>query len=394
MWQAEALIDLDAVAQNVTYLRGLSAADIMAVVKADGYGHGAVPVARAALAGGATWLGVTSLDEAYALRDAGIREPVLAWSVSPGTPTADAVRREIDLSVGGTTQLSEVVAGAREAGRPARVHLRVDLDDVGARRGSPGGPDPAVADGSPDGWSDLVVAAAKAQADGTVDIVGAWGDLDCGATPGHPDVDRRLAAFRDALTGAERAGLRPRLRHVASSAGLLTRPDTHFDLVRAGIGCYGYSPVAEPSTRAGLRPAMTLRARVLLVKRVSAGQGVSYGLTYTTSRPATLAVVPVGYADGVPRGASGIGPLLLGGARRTVAGRVCMDQFVVDVGDDPVAEGDMAVLFGPGSQGEPTADDWASVLSTTSYEIVSRIGPRVRRRHVGAAAVPTAGVAG
>lgn len=371
MWQAEAVVDLGAVAGNVAHLRGLTRAEVMAVVKADGYGHGAVPVARAALRGGATWLGVATLDEAYELRGAGIDAPMLAWLVTPGTPLAGAVRRDIDLSAATVGQLDEVADAGRREGRAARVHLKID---TGLGRGG----------ATPQHWPDLVTAAAKAQADGAVEVVGTWSHLACADEPGHPSVDRQLAAFSDALAVAERAGLRPAYRHLANSAGLLSRPDTHFDLVRAGISTYGLSPIAGWPAAAALVPAMTLRARILVTKRVPAGQGVSYGLTYTTPRETTLAVVPLGYADGIPRAASNAGPVLVGGARHTIAGRVCMDQFVVDAGDDPVADGDVAVLFGPGTDGEPTADDWAAVLSTISYEVVSRIGPRARRVYVGA----------
>ncbi|HEY3502194.1 MAG TPA: alanine racemase [Actinocatenispora sp.] len=370
MWQAEALVDLDALTGNVAHLRGLTTAEVMAVVKADGYGHGAVPAARAALRGGATWLGVATLDEAYELRDAGIAAPLLAWLVTPGTPLAGAVERDVDLSAATVRQVGEVAAAGRRAGRAARVHLKID---TGLGRGG----------ATAERWPDVVTAAAKAQADGAIEVVGAWSHLACADVPDDPSVGRQVDAFTDALAVAERAGLRPRVRHLANSAGLLARPDTHFDLVRAGIATYGLSPIRDWPAAAPLVPAMTLRARVLIVKRVPAGQGVSYGLTYTTARETTLAVIPLGYADGIPRAASGSGPVLVGGARHTIAGRVCMDQFVVDAGDDPVVDGDVAVLFGPGTGGEPTADDWADVLSTISYEVVSRIGPRARRVYVG-----------
>ncbi|HCK78785.1 MAG TPA: alanine racemase, partial [Actinobacteria bacterium] len=203
--------------------------------------------------------------------------------------------------------------------------------------------------------------------------------------PEHPVIDAQLAAFTDALTIAEGAGVSPLVRHMANSAATFLRPDTHFDLVRPGIGLYGISPgsfVGTPETL-GLQPAMTLRARVSQVKRVPAGHGVSYGHEYTTQRDTTLALLPVGYADGIPLSASSRGPLQLGGRRRTVAGRVCMDQVVVDVGDDVVSEGDTAVLFGPAATGAPTVAEWAEAANTISYEIVTRIGPRVVRTVTG-----------
>ncbi|MEU8007014.1 alanine racemase [Catellatospora sp. NPDC049111] len=377
MWQADAhsqvVVDLDAIRANVRTLRSSTSAQVMAVVKGDGYGHGMIPAARAALSGGATWLGVCTLDEAFGLRDAGLSTPVLAWLWLPGQPVARAIAGDVDLSVASLSQLTAVTAGAREAGRAARVHLKID---TGLSRGGAAAPE----------WPQLVEAAGKAQADGYAEVVGAWSHFACADAPGHETVDRQLAAFTDALDTAQRLGIQPQVRHLANSAATLTRPDTHFDLVRPGIAVYGLSPLDDPAVRATLRPAMTARARVLLTKRLPAGQGVSYGHTYVTQRESTVALVPLGYADGVPRHASNSGPVLLNGGRFTVAGRVCMDQFVLDVGDAEVGEGDEVILFGPGDQGEPTADDWADAVGTINYEIVTRFGstrvPRVYRGDV------------
>ncbi len=366
MWQAEVRIDLAAVRDNVARLRSAApSAGLMAVVKADGYGHGMVPVARAALQAGADALGVCTLDEALTLRRAGITAPVLAWLIAPGLPLVEALAADIQLSVASPALLAEVAAAAAAADRPARVHLK--LDTGLARSGA------TEAD-----WTALVDAAAKAQADGVVDVIGVWSHLAHADSPRHPTIDRQVIVFQAGLEIAERAGLRPRYRHLANSAATLTRPDTHFDVVRPGIAIYGLSPV--PGERFGLRPAMTARARVMLTKRVPAGQGVSYGHTYVTERDTTLAVLPVGYGDGVPRAASNTAPVWLAGRSRPIAGRVCMDQIVIDCGDDPVAAGDVAVLFGPGDDGEPTADDWAEAVGTINYEIVTRFGGfRVRR---------------
>ncbi len=369
MWQAEVRIDLDAIRGNVARLCAFTTAEVMAVVKADGYGHGMVPAARAALAGGATWLGVCTIDEALALRAAGVTAPVLAWLVAPGMPLHRAVAADVDLNAAGVGQLGEAVDAARRVGRAARVHLKLDtgLSRNGATAAE---------------WPGLLEAAAKAQADGDVEVVGVWSHLACADVPGHHSVDRQLAAFHDGLAVAARYDVRPRVRHLANSAATLTRPDAHFDLVRPGIACYGLSPIVGADF--GLRPAMTVRARVVLAKRVPAGEGVSYGHTYTTARETTLALVPLGYADGVPRHASDVGPVRLGGRTRTVAGRVCMDQVVVDCGDDPVVAGDVAELFGTGQDGGPTADDWAAAIDTINYEIVTRFGSsRVPRVHVG-----------
>jgi len=369
MWQAEVRIDLDAIRGNVARLRAGTDAEVMAVVKGDGYGHGMVPAARAALAGGASWLGVCTLDEALQLRDAGLTAPVLAWLLVPGLPLYEAVARDVDLSAASLELLAEIVEAARIAGRAARVHLKVD---TGLSRG-----------GAPPGeWAALVEAAAKAQAGGDIEVVGVWSHFVYADEPGHPTIGHQLDAFAKALAVADRAGVDPPYRHIANSAATLTLPEAHFDLVRPGIAVYGLSPI--PDADFGLRPAMAVRARVMLAKRLPAGQGVSYGHTYTTERETTVAVVPLGYADGVPRAASNAGPVLLGDEVRTISGRVCMDQIVVDVGDAPVAAGDVATLFGAGDDGEPTADDWAAAVGTISYEIVTRMGSaRVPRVYTG-----------
>ncbi|WP_027341757.1 alanine racemase [Hamadaea tsunoensis] len=371
MWQAEARVDLDAIRANAALVSAATTARVMAVVKGDGYGHGAVPSARAALAGGATWLGVCTLGEALELRAAGLTAPILAWLVGPGIPLLEGVVEDVDLNAASTEQLADVVAAAQLAGLPARVHLKID---TGLSRGG----------SRPEEWPTLVEAAAKARDDGLVEIVGIWSHLVYADDPGHETIDAQLAAYQDALAVAERIGVVPQVRHLANSAATLTRPDTHFDIVRPGIALYGLSPI--PGRDFGLRPAMTARARVALTKRVPAGQGVSYGHTYYTDRETTLALVPLGYADGVPRHGSNVGPVSVNGKRYTVAGRVCMDQIVVDVGDDEVRPGDEAVLFGPGDRGEPTADDWAEAIDTINYEIVTRFGShRVPRVHVGGA---------
>jgi alanine racemase len=371
--QAEAVVDLDAIRANVALLRAETSAEVMAVVKADGYGHGMVPAARAALGAGATWLGACTIPEALALRAAGITAPVFAWLVAPGQPVGEAVAADVDLSAGAVSGLDEVAAAARAAGRRARVHLKVD---TGLGRGGS-----TVAD-----WPDLLAAAGRHAADGTIEVTGIWSHFAYADEPGHATVGRQIRVFREAVEVAASTGIRPAFRHLANSAATLTLPDAHFDMVRPGIAAYGLSPMPGTTARYGLRPAMTLRGSVVVSKRVPAGQGVSYGHAYTTDRETTLALVPLGYADGIPRAASNRGPLLVGGRRRTIAGRVCMDQVVVDVGDDVVHPGDDVVLFGPGDRGEPTADDWAEVLDTINYEIVTRIGARVPRTYRGVGA--------
>jgi alanine racemase len=370
MRRTEAVIDLDAIRANIELMRAGTAAELMAVVKADGYGHGLLPAARAALAGGATWLGVAFIEEALALRAAGIVEPILSWLAVPGEDLAPAVAAGIDLSASAPWAVAEMVAAARAVGVPVRLHLKVD---TGLSRGGA-----TTAD-----WPELLTAAVKAAAAGEVEIVGIWSHFAYADAPGHPTIARQVTAYQQALDTAARLGVVPQVRHLANSAATLTLPEAHFDLVRPGIAVYGLTPV--PPQPFGLIPAMTLRSHVVLTKRVPAGSGVSYGHDYVTRSETGLALVPLGYADGVPRDASNTAEVWLAGARRRIAGRVCMDQFVLDTGTDPVAAGDEVVLFGPGQRGEPTAQDWADALGTISYEIVSRVGARVPRTYTGGA---------
>jgi alanine racemase len=357
----EAVVDLAAIRANTAALaEHAGAAGLLAVVKADGYGHGMIPAAKAALAGGASWLGVVSVAEAIALREAGITARVLCLVDDPQAAHAEAIGRDVDLGVGDLGTLSRVTAAARSAGRPARVQLKAD---TGMSRGG----------ATAAGWPGLVDAALAAQAAGYIDVTGLWSHLACADMPGHPSVTAQLTAFGDAVELAEKAGARPEVRHLANTAATLTLPQTWFDLVRPGGGIYGLCtlPGGPPGW---LRPAMTARTRLVQVKRVPAGAGVSYGHRYVTPAPATLGLVPVGYAEGVPRSASGAAQVLAGGRRRTISGTVCMDQFVIDLGDDPAAAGDEVLLFGPGDSGEPTAQEWADELGTISYEIVTAIG--------------------
>ena len=371
---AAARIDLAAIRGNVEALRACTSAELMAVVKADGYGHGLLPSARAALDGGATWLGTALVDEALALRAAGITAPrLLSWLIGPGERWAEALEADVDVSVNAGWALEEVVAAARRTGRTARVHLKVD---TGLSRGGA-----AVAD-----WPGLVEAAHRAERDGAVTVVGVWSHFAYADAPGHETIRRQAAEFDRAVAAAERAGLRPQVRHLANSAATLTAPEHHYDLVRPGIAVYGLSPVPQVGDPGafGLRPAMTVTAGLVLTKRLPASSGVSYGHAYTTERETTVGLVPLGYADGVPRNAGNAAPVLAAGHRRVIAGRVCMDQFVLDLGDDPADPGDEVVLFGPGDDGEPTAQEWAEALDTISYEIVTRVGPRVPRVYTGA----------
>jgi len=361
MTMRDAFVDLGAITHNVETLRG-AVGDVatMVIVKANGYGHGAVPVARAALAGGAEWLGVADLDEALELRAAGIKAPVLAWLHEPGRSFTDAINGGVDIGVSYVEQLEAAAA----ASGVAFVQLKVDtgLSRNGAAESE---------------WAELFAAAAANERAGRIVVRGLWSHL---ANAGVAEDAAQIASFERALAAAAAAGLEPELVHLAASEGALRVAEARFGMVRLGISAYGLSPFAG-DVELPLRPAMTLSAPVVSVKRVPAGTGVSYGYDYRTSAETTLALVPLGYADGVPRHASGRGPVSINGVTYTVAGRVAMDQVVVDVGDAPVAVGDRAVLFGDPSTGVPSAQDWADAAGTINYEIVTRIGPRVPRRY-------------
>ncbi len=365
---AQARVDLNAITGNVAALREhVAPSAVMAVVKADGYGHGAVPAARAALRGGARWLGVAHVAEALELRAAGIDSPVLCLMAIGEQSHADAIAAGVDLSAGCVGMVRHLAAAAARAGRPARVHLKAD---TGLSRGGATAAD----------WPSVVDAALAAQAAGRLSVVGLWSHFASADEPGNPSVAVQLAAFGEALTVAEKAGITPEVRHIANTAAAIDVPQARYDLVRIGGGIFGLSTLPGGAP-AWLRPAMTLRAGLILVKRVPAGAGVSYGHRYVTSRETTLGLVPLGYADGVPRSARGLPLVFARGRRWPIAGTVCMDQFVIDFGDEAVAEEDEVVLFGPGDDGEPTAQEWGDTLGTISYEIATGIGARVPRSY-------------
>lgn len=373
--ERSAVIDLEAIRHNVRRLAKVaSPAKVMAVVKADAYGHGAIPVARAALEAGASWLGVAHISEALALRAAGIEAPLLAWLHTPESNFAAAVAAGIDIGCSGW-ELGRIVAAAREQERPARIHLKVDTG-LG-RNGA-----------TLETWDTLLGEAMEYQDQGLLRVVGIFSHLAVADEPERPETDEQLAAFREVLAMAQDAGVDPEVRHLANTPATLSRPDTHFDLVRVGLGIYGLSPFeGQGSAEVGLRPAMTVRTIVAHCKDVPTGQGVSYGLNYRTSGASTLGLVPLGYADGVPRVATG-GPIRVGGVNYPVVGRIAMDQMVIDLGPLQVSAGGPsllgaeAVMFGDGADGGPTAEDWARAAGTNNYEIVTRISPRVPRRYI------------
>lgn len=368
---ARADVHLDAVTHNAAVFARHTTADVLAVVKADGFGHGAVPCAEAALAGGARWLGVTTCAEALQLRAGGITAPILAWLHGPYEDFGPALLSDIDLAVSSLEHLRAVAAGADSLGVTAAVHLKAD---TGLHRGG----------AACDAWPALVRAARELERAGLVRVRAVWSHLVNSGDAAAPTVSAQVRAFDAAVDEAREAGLRPELRHLANSVASLAAPHTHYELVRPGIGLYGVEP--DPRRTVGLRGAMTLRARLILVKRVPAGSGVSYEHDYVTDRETTLGLVPLGYADGLPWAAAGRAQVGFAGRRFPVAGRIAMDQLVVDLGDTAAAMGDEVVLFGPGESGEPTVTEWADWAGTVPHEIMTGVGPRVRRTHASTAA--------
>jgi alanine racemase len=364
-------IDLAAFRDNVRTIAELVGdAQVMVVVKADGYGHGMIPCARAARQAGVSWLGAATPGEALALRAAGDDGRILTWLYGPGEDLAPVVAGDVDVTASTPEQVGRIAAAARVLGIRARLQLKADTGL--SRNGAPA-----------ECWPELCRVAADAERSGTIRVTGIWSHFAAADEPGHPSVALQQAAFESATEVAARAGLRPDVRHLANSAGALIVPDARLDLVRVGIAAYGIDPAPGVAALVGatLRPVMRLRARLANVKRIAAGSGVSYGWTWIAPSETTVGLVPLGYGDGIPRSAGNRLDVAWRGQRAPVRGRICMDQFVVQVG--PEAEiGDEVVLFGPGDGGEPTAEEWADRLDTIGYEIVTRVSPRVTRVYV------------
>lgn len=375
---AEIVVDLAAVRANARLLRATAGVPLIAVVKADGYGHGMVACARAAQEGGAEWLAAATVEEALALRAAGVEGRVLCWIIGPATDLAAAVAADLDVTASSVAHLDALAAAAATAGRPARVQLKVDtgLSRSGAPRTA---------------WAELFARARAGEQAGSWTITGLWSHFACADEPDHPANDSQERAFHDALALAGEHGLRPELRHLANSAAAILRPSSRFDAVRCGIALYGLDPAPGEATDIGLVPAMTVRAPLLMVKDLAPGDAVSYGQHWVAEHPTTVGLVPVGYGEGLPRHASrpdapdAAAAVGIEGKRRPIRGTVCMDQVVVDLGGDRPPVGSEVILFGPPSAGGPTAQDWAEACGTISYEIVTRIGGRMTRRYVGQA---------
>jgi alanine racemase len=364
-----AYVDLAAIRDNVKVLQNLAKnSEVMAVVKADAYGHGLIPVAKAARQGGATWLGTALLEEAISLRNSGDSGRILTWLGSPNDKWQECIDLGIDISVSAIEIASEVIKVAKKIGKKAKIHIKVD---TGLGRNGV----------MPNDLADLTNLLEEATANGLVEVVAVWTHFALADAPSSPTIAKQLEVLDASFKFVESRGFKNLMKHAANSAATLTSPHTHFDLVRPGIAVYGITPGGEvgKASEYGLRPAMALKAQAALVKDVPAGHGISYGAEYVTKQNTKIALIPLGYADGIPRIAGNKGPVLANGKKFSVAGRVCMDQFVIDIGDLDFSTGDEVILFGDPAQNEPDVEEWAKASQSIGYEVVTRLGSRVPR---------------
>ena len=369
MSRARAEINLAAIAENLKFIKSKTSAQVLAVVKADAYGHGLINVAKAAEKSGADWLGTALLEEGIALRNGGITKPIISWLTPIGEDFRTAINLDIDLSVSSIELLNEVILVGKSINKVPRVHIEID---TGMNRGGFG-----------DDWGLLLPEIVKAVKANEIKAIGIWSHFARADEPNEVMNKTQLDEFTQKVKELNDAGVSPELIHIANSAASLSNEAAHKNIVRWGIGLYGLSPDVinmGDSKSLGLKPAMKLFAKLQLVKAVKAGQSVGYGGTAITKSDTKLGVVTLGYADGVPRNANHSAGIFVAGKRAPIIGRVSMDQFVVDLGADSLAKtGDEVIVFGDGSQGEYTIDEWAKACGTINYEIVTRIGVRVPR---------------
>ena len=369
MSRASAEINLSAIADNLKLIQGKTNAQVLAVVKADAYGHGLIQVGKAAEAAGANWLGTALLEEGIALRNNGIKVPIISWLTPLGEDFKTAINLDIDLSISSIELLTEVIAAGKVVKKIPRVHIEVD---TGMSRGGVG-----------DDWNLFLTELSKAVKANEINIIGIWSHFARADEPGQAMNQEQLNTFEDRIKSASDVGIKPEFIHIANSAAALTNNGAHKNIIRWGIGLYGLSPDINnlgDSKSLKLKPAMRLKAKLHLVKAVKAGVSVGYGGTAITKSDTKLGVVTLGYADGVPRNANNLAGVFVDGKRAPLIGRVSMDQFVVDLGINSSAKtGDEVIVFGDGSSGEYTADEWAKASGTINYEIVTRIGSRVPR---------------
>lgn len=364
-YPSRALISRSALAHNLAVIGQATRAQRMAVVKADGYGHGITRIAKWAAAEGIEWFGVAQLAEAFALREQMPTGRILAWIYTPGAPLAQAIEARIDLSVGSTWSVAEVAQAARKLGRPARVHVEVD---TGMSRGGFGLQE----------LEENVANIAALASEGVFDLIGLWSHLARADEPESDLTEIQVERFERARELFARHGLHP-MCHLGASAGTLWHPNTHYDMVRVGIAMYGLSPNPARATARdlGLHAVMQLEGQIHTVREVGPGTGVSYGHTFHTAGPARLGVVGIGYGDGVPRALSNRAAVSVAGMQAPIRGRVCMDQFIVE--GEQLEVGQWAQLFGDARDGLTTADELAEAAGTIGYEIVTALGPRVAR---------------
>ena len=369
MSRASAEINLSAIADNLKLIKGKTNAQLLAVVKADAYGHGLIQVGKAAEAAGANWLGTALLEEGIALRNSGIKVPIISWLTPLGEDFKTAINLDIDLSISSIELLTEVIAAGKVVKKIPRVHIEVD---TGMSRGGVG-----------DDWQLFLTELSKTVKANEINIIGIWSHFARADEPGQVMNPEQLSTFEDRIKSASDVGIKPEFIHIANSAAALTNNSAHKNIIRWGIGLYGLSPDIDnlgDSKSLKLKPAMRLKAKLHLVKAVKAGVSVGYGGTAITKSDTKLGVVTLGYADGVPRNANNLAGVFVDGKRAPLIGRVSMDQFVVDLGINSSAKtGDEVIVFGDGSSGEYTADEWAKASGTINYEIVTRIGSRVPR---------------
>ena len=369
MSRARAEINLAAIAENLKFIKSKSSAQVLAVVKADAYGHGLIDVAKAAEKAGADWFGTALLEEGIALRNNGIRKPIISWLTPIGEDFKTAINLDIDLSLSSIELLNEIILVGKSINKVPRVHIEID---TGMNRGGFG-----------DDWGLLLPEIVKAVKANEIKAIGIWSHFARADEPNEAMNKTQLDVFEQKVKKLDEAGVSPEFIHIANSAASLSNEAAHKNIIRWGIGLYGLSPDVlnmGDSKSLGLKPAMKLFAKLQLVKAVKAGQSVGYGGTAITKSDTKLGVVTLGYADGVPRNANNSAGIYVAGKRAPIIGRVSMDQFVVDLGTDSSAKtGDEVIVFGDGSQGEYTIDEWAKACGTINYEIVTRIGVRVPR---------------
>lgn len=367
MARAAAYINLDAIAKNISLIAEKTNSDLLAVVKADAYGHGLIPVAKTAKSAGAKWLGTALLEEALALRAAGIDGPIIAWLTPPGEDFVAALENQIDLSISSVETLQEILRAAKQTQIKPRIHVEID---TGMTRG-----------GIRDNFSQIISSLVAEKSNFV--FAGLWSHFARADEPNENFTKLQLEKFGEVSKLFEESGLIAQIKHISNSAASLNFKSAHKNLIRWGIGMYGLSPDVTQmgdSKKLGLIPAMQVKSKLQLVKSVAAGAQVGYGGLGKVNQETIIGVVSMGYADGIPRISSNKAGIFVDGKRAPLLGRVSMDQFVVDLGNDSVARaGEWAYLIGSEGVAGYTADAWAKACGTINYEIVTRIGARVPR---------------